>query len=169
MCVCVRLTHHVVQVVKAIEQQLALVLRQPHVFQPVSHWLVQQPPSRPTCRQREALEQGEAFEPVAAALRRRHMALPHHPGPAEPSAPAPRGQGRQLGGSTTVGMRQLPHSSGGQTNDLGSGLITNPWVSGAYGVGCRGGLGSPLLVNSMSPVSRLLCSPAQIHSKTSVD
>lgn len=101
MCVCVRLTHHVVQVVKAIEQQLALVLRQPHVFQPVSHWLVQQPPSRPTCRQREALEQGEAFEPVAAALRRRHMALPHHPGPAEPSAPAPRGQGRQRDGGTT--------------------------------------------------------------------
>lgn len=36
-------THHVVQVIESIQKQFALVLRQPHMFQPVAHGLVQQP------------------------------------------------------------------------------------------------------------------------------
>ena len=36
------------QVVETVEEKLALVLRQPHELQPVSHGLVQQP-ARGTC------------------------------------------------------------------------------------------------------------------------
>lgn len=60
-------THHVVQVIESIQKQFALVLRQSHVLQPVAHGLVQQPAGS-TCREGEALEQGETLEPVAAAL-----------------------------------------------------------------------------------------------------
>lgn len=59
--------HHVVQVIESIQEQFALVLRQSHVLQPVAHGLLQQPAGS-TCRQGEALQQGETFQPVAAAL-----------------------------------------------------------------------------------------------------
>lgn len=60
-------THHVVQVIEAVQEQLALVLRQSHVLQPVAHGLLQQP-ARSACREGEALQQGETFQAVAAAL-----------------------------------------------------------------------------------------------------
>ena len=114
-----QVTHHESQVVKAIDQELALVLRQPHVLQPLSHRLVQGSTAGPICREREALQQWEAVQPVAAALRGRHMALPHHPRPAEaePSAAAPggvggrQGPGRGWGGShgTGGGPAKLKH------------------------------------------------------------
>lgn len=114
-----RATHHESKVVKAIEQELALVLRQPHVLQPLSHRLVQGFTTGPICREREALQQWKAVQPVAAALRGRHMALPHHPRPAEaePSAAAPgsvggrQGPGREWGAPTVqVGARaKLKH------------------------------------------------------------
>lgn len=65
------------------------------MLQPLSHRLVQGFAAGPICREREALQQGEAVQPVAAALRGRDMTLPHHPRPAQPSAGAPTGQRRQ--------------------------------------------------------------------------
>jgi len=120
VCVCVCVwgggAHHVVQVVEPVQEQLALVLRQPHVIQPVAHGLVQQP-ARRTCRQGKALQQGETLQAVAAALRGRDAAPPHHPRPAEPSAPATGGRGRQrarralgsrgaAGGRTTAAQKR---------------------------------------------------------------
>lgn len=55
------------EVVKTVGDQLVLVLWQPHMLQPVSDGLVQQPACS-TCRQGKALQERETFQPVAAAL-----------------------------------------------------------------------------------------------------
>lgn len=108
------MTHHEPQVVEAVEQELALVLRQPHVLQPLSDRLVQGFTAGPICREREALQQGEAVQPVAAALGGRHMALPHHPRPAEaePSAAAPGRGGGGEGGDKGVRMEEEEEGPG---------------------------------------------------------
>lgn len=81
------------------------------MLQPVSHGLVQQSACS-TCWQGKALQEWETFQPVAAALRGRDVALPHHSRPAEPSAPAAGTWGRQCPLWT---RRQLPQDSGGWT------------------------------------------------------
>lgn len=44
-----QVTHHESEVVKAIEQELALILRQPNMLQPLSHRLVQGFTTGPIC------------------------------------------------------------------------------------------------------------------------
>ncbi|KAI4827343.1 hypothetical protein KUCAC02_030745, partial [Chaenocephalus aceratus] len=97
-------------VVKAIEQELALVLRQPHVLQPLSDRLVQALPQAPSAERGKRFSREKPFRRVAAALRGRHMALPHHPRPAEaePSAAAPGGVGETGSGPGVRGSRVLP-------------------------------------------------------------
>lgn len=111
------------EVIKAVQQQFALVLRQPHVLQPVPHGLVQQPACS-TCWQWKALQQRETFQPVAAALWGRDVALPHNSWPAEPSAQAARGWRRQR--PTRRGCHPPP-GSGGRTTVSQDGL---KWVKG---------------------------------------
>lgn len=122
------LTHHVVQVIKSIQKKFALVLRQSHVLQPIANGLVQQPAGS-ACWQGEALQQGETFETVAAALWRGDVALPHHPRPTEPSAPATGTGGRQCPPWTGG---QLPQSGGGWTT-LAQDRFQGPWCQGWWG------------------------------------
>lgn len=121
-------THHVVQVIKSIQEKFALVLRQSHVLQPIANGLVQQPAGS-ACWQGEALQQGETFEAVAAALWRGDVALPHHPRPTEPSAPATGRGGRQRPPWTGG---QLPQGGGGWTT-LAQDRFQGRWCQGWWG------------------------------------
>lgn len=93
------------------------------MLQPVAHRLVQQPNSS-TCWQGKTLQEGKTFEPVAVALWRRDVALPHRSRPAE--QPATGRWGRQC--SLQLG-RQLPHSSGAWTTVTYDGFQC-PWPYG---------------------------------------
>lgn len=99
------------------------------MLQPVSHRLVQQPAGS-TCWQGKALQEGETFQPVAAALWGWDVASPHHSRPAELSAPATGRRGRQCPLWTGC---QLPQGSGGRTTVTQDGF-KYPWSQGWRGM-----------------------------------
>lgn len=70
-------THHKLNVVEAIRQQVVFVLHQTDVVQPLSHGLDGAAGAYQGV-QREAFEKWVAIHPVAATVRLWELALPHH-------------------------------------------------------------------------------------------
>ncbi len=63
-------THHVAQVIEAIEHQFALILRKAHVFQPLPHRLLQHAAPSCICRQRMPFEQRKNHLACSSGTRR---------------------------------------------------------------------------------------------------
>ncbi len=70
-------THHKLNVVEAVRQQVVFVLHETDVVQPLSHGLDGAAGAYQGV-QREAFEKWVTIHPVAATVRLRELALPHH-------------------------------------------------------------------------------------------
>lgn len=70
-------THHKLNVVEAVRQQVVFILHETDVVQPLSHGLDGAAGAYQGV-QREAFEKWVAIHPVAATVRLRELALPHH-------------------------------------------------------------------------------------------